>query len=83
MTKEEFRGLTEKRFVFLDGATGSNLQKAGMPTGVCPEDWILENPEALIKLQQEFVAAGSNIIYAPTFTGNRVKLTQFGLQDRL
>ena len=52
MTKQEFRELAEGRLVFLDGATGSNLQKAGMPAGVCPEQWILENPESLIKLQK-------------------------------
>ena len=50
MTREEFRTLAEERIIFLDGATGTNLQKAGMPVGVCPEQWILENPKVLIDL---------------------------------
>ncbi len=37
MTREEFRRLTEQGAIILDGATGTNLQKAGMPVGVCPE----------------------------------------------
>ena len=45
MTREEFQRLCRERIVFLDGATGTNLQKAGMPTGVCPEAWILEHPD--------------------------------------
>ena len=49
MTKKEFRELAERRLMFLDGATGSNLQKSGMPTGVCPEQWIMENPESLCR----------------------------------
>ena len=47
MTREELYGLLEKGPVFLDGATGSNLQKAGMPTGVCPEQWILDHPDVI------------------------------------
>ena len=50
MTKAEFKKLVENGPVILDGATGTNLQKAGMPVGVCPEQWILENPDIMIKL---------------------------------
>lgn len=67
-------------FILLDGATGSNLMKAGMPAGVCPEKWILENPEPFIRLQQAYVASGSHILYAPTFTANRIKLQEYGLE---
>ena len=83
MTREEFRQLCEKGLVFLDGATGTNLQAAGMPVGVCPELWILEHPKAIQDLQNDFIEAGTNIIYAPTFTANRLKLEEYGLADRL
>lgn len=83
MTHEEFRELVEKKIVILDGATGTNLQKAGMPVGVCPEQWILENPKAIMDLQNDFIEAGTDILYAPTFTGNRIKLAEYGLEDRL
>ena len=83
MTKKEFRELVEGRLVFLDGATGSNLQKAGMPTGVCPEQWILENPDSLVQLQKSYLHRGTDIIYAPTFSANRIKLAEYGLEDRI
>lgn len=83
MTKEQFRTLVNQKILVLDGATGSNLQRAGMPTGVCPEQWILEHPEVLLGLQMDYINAGSNIIYAPTFTCNRIKLEEYGLEDRL
>lgn len=83
MTKQEFKELVESKIVILDGATGSNLLKRGMPAGVCPEQWILENPQVLKTLQQEFVAAGSDIVYAPTFTANRIKLAEYGLEDNI
>lgn len=83
MTKNEFKALTESRVIFLDGATGSNLSKRGMPAGVCPEKWILENPEILIGLQTDFIEAGTDILYAPTFTGNRIKLQEYGLENEI
>jgi 5-methyltetrahydrofolate--homocysteine methyltransferase len=84
MTKKEFREFIEQHSpVILDGATGTNLMDAGMPLGVCPEAWILEHPEVLVDLQRRYVEAGSKIVYAPTFTGNRIKLAEYGLADRL
>lgn len=80
MTRNEFKELVSSNIIYLDGATGSNLGKRGMPAGICPEKWILENPEVLIQLQQEFIEAGTNILYAPTFTGNRIKLKEYGLE---
>ena len=47
MTKQEFKELVAKGKVVLDGATGSNLMKAGMPRGVCSEAWIYENPQLI------------------------------------
>ncbi|MCR5342816.1 MAG: homocysteine S-methyltransferase family protein [Butyrivibrio sp.] len=84
MTRQEFLVLIkEKKIMFLDGATGTNLMKEGLPAGACTEEWILENPEVIKKLQKSYVDAGSDIIYAPTFTGNRIKLKNFGLEDRI
>ena len=83
MTKEELYGLLEKGPVFLDGATGSNLQKAGMPTGVCPEQWILDHPDVILDLQKRYIEAGTQILYAPTFSGNRIKLEEYGLADKI
>ena len=83
MTREEFQRLCRERIVFLDGATGTNLQKAGMPTGVCPEAWILEHPDTMMQLQKAYFEAGSDIVLAPTFTANRIKLDEYGLVDKI
>ena len=83
MTKQEFSDLIKTGPIILDGATGTNLMEAGMPVGVCPESWVLENPQVLLDLQRHYVEAGSNIVYAPTFTANRIKLEEYGLAERL
>ncbi len=82
MTREGFKKLCTEN-VLLDGATGSNLMAAGMPRGVCPELWVLEHPDVIQRLQTDYVEAGSQIIYAPTFGGNRINLTRHGLEDRI
>ena len=83
MTKQEFKELVAKGKVVLDGATGSNLMKAGMPRGVCTESWVLEHKDVIQSLQKAYIEAGSHIIYAPTFGGNRINLTMHGLEDQI
>ncbi len=84
MTKKEFSlFIKEHAPVILDGATGTNLMSAGMPVGVCPESWVMEHPQVITDLQKSYVEAGSHIVYAPTFTGNRIKLTEYSLVERL
>ena len=83
MNREEFAALCQSRPLLLDGATGSNLMKRGMPRGVCTELWIDAHPEILLDLQREYVAAGSDIIYAPTFSANRHTLQREGLGDQV
>ena len=83
MTKQEFQKLTENHVLLLDGATGSNLMKAGMPRGVCTESWVLEHKDVIQSLQKAYIEAGSHIIYAPTFGGNRINLTMHGLEDQI
>ncbi|TYQ15767.1 UNVERIFIED_CONTAM: 5-methyltetrahydrofolate--homocysteine methyltransferase [Acetivibrio alkalicellulosi] len=79
MNKLEFRKYLKENIMVLDGATGTELQKRGMPSGVCPEKWVSENPEVLINVQREYIKAGSKVVYSCTFGGNGGKLSEFGL----
>lgn len=79
LTKEEFQGKLASGVLLLDGATGSNLQKAGMPRGCCSEEWILANPEKLVALQREYADSGSQILYAPTFQAQPIALERVNL----
>ena len=81
LTREEFHNLC-KAPLLLDGATGSNLMKAGMPRGGCTETWVLEHPQALMDLQRRYAEAGSHIIYAPTFQAQPIALEKVGLADK-
>ena len=79
LTKEQFQEKIAKGLRYLDGATGSNLRKAGMPREVCTEQWVLSNPEVLVQLQRSYAEAGSQIIYASTFQAQPIALQKLGL----
>lgn len=83
MTRNEFAARLAQGPLLLDGATGSNLMKAGMPKGVCAETWILDHPQAILDLQRAYVAAGSQVLLAPTFTAGRMYLSRHGLEGEL
>lgn len=82
LTKEQFHALLAQGPMLLDGATGSNLQLAGMPRGCCTEQWVLEHPDALLALQQRYAEAGSQILYTPTFQAQPIALERVGLADQ-
>lgn len=83
MNRIEFVEFLKKAPIIFDGATGTNLQKAGMPTGVSPEQWVLEHEDVMVQLQKGYVEAGADIVLASTFTGNRIKLAEYGLEERI
>ncbi len=65
-----------------DGATGTNLQARGLARGLAPEQWVLDNPEAIVQLHRDFVAAGANILLTSTFGGTALRLEHNDLQAR-
>jgi len=64
-----------------DGATGTNLQIMGLPVGAAAERWVLENPNAVFKLNQAFIDAGAEILLTCTFGGTRIRLRASDLED--
>ena len=67
--------------MLLDGGAVTNLTRAGMPAGVCMEQWAAENPEVLKAVQMRFLQAGSTALLAPTFGANRACLREYGLEE--
>lgn len=67
----------------MDGATGTELQKRGMPVGACTEQWALEHPEALLELQRAYVHAGATVLVTPTLGCNEGTLEAFGLAGQM
>ena len=74
LTMNSFLEILSQWPVLLDGATGSNLRKAGMPRGCSTETWVLDHPQVILDLQSRYAKAGSRILYAPTFQAQEIAL---------
>ncbi len=70
--------LAEPGVIILDGATGTQLQKMGLPAGMAPELWNLQNPGAIKKHYQSYIEAGSDAILTNSFGGTRPRLDMEG-----
>ncbi|MDD4188739.1 MAG: homocysteine S-methyltransferase family protein [Eubacteriales bacterium] len=77
MDKEKFMRLIKNKTLILDGASGTEMQKKGMPNGVCPEIWVSENPRLLIDTQKKYFGSGSEAVYTFTLGANRLKLSHY------
>jgi len=75
--------LVEPGVLIADGATGTFLQQAGLPRGVAPERWNLENPEAILLLHKSYLDAGAQLILTNSFGGNRYRLAGHGLAQQV
>jgi 5-methyltetrahydrofolate--homocysteine methyltransferase len=66
--------LNSGEILVTDGATGTNLQIAGLAAGMHTEDWVFDHPEKILDLEKAFVTAGSDIILTCTFGGTRLRM---------
>lgn len=78
MNKAEFQAKITKKVHLLDGAMGSCLQSMGMPVGGSTELWAERHPDVVQALQERYVAAGSDILYTPTFLAQPLALEKYG-----
>jgi S-methylmethionine-dependent homocysteine/selenocysteine methylase len=76
--------LASGRVLLLDGATGTELQRRGVDTGL--PLWsaraLLEAPEVLHAIHADYIAAGADVITTNTFRTQRRTLTRAGLGER-
>jgi methionine synthase I (cobalamin-dependent) len=73
----------EERVVCGDGAMGTLLLDRGVPVDHCLEELCISEPDRIVAIHQEYVAAGARVMETNTFGGNSVRLSRFGLEDRV
>lgn len=82
MTSKFMQLLEKNGLLVSDGATGTNLIARGLPRGKTAEEWVIEKPDAILKLHEDFINTGSNIILTSTFGGSAIRLASSGLGNK-
>ncbi len=70
------------RVLLMDGAMGTELQRAGIGEE-CYELWNLTHPEKVLAIHRAYVAAGAEVLLTNTFQANPKALERWGCADRL
>ncbi len=70
--------LNEREFLFLDGATGTLIQKSGVSYDHNPETLNMTHPDLITSFHRAYIDAGSDLVYANTFGANSYKLEGCG-----
>ncbi|WP_035587787.1 homocysteine S-methyltransferase family protein [Hippea jasoniae] len=79
-----FRKELNKKILILDGAMGTQLQQLGiLKEGVSPDYLNITHPEAIAQIHKSYLEAGADIIVTNTFGANRLKLAEFGVEDKV
>lgn len=69
--------------ILFDGAMGTMLQKYGLETAGCPDWYNISHPEIVQKIHREYAEAGSNFLTTNTFGSSPIKLSDYGLEDKM
>lgn len=77
--------LTElkKRVLVLDGSMGALLQTRGLPAGMAPDVWMMDNSDVILRAHQDYVEAGADILITNTFGASRWRLAEYQSDKRI
>ncbi len=79
MKRKALADILKERVLILDGAYGTEFMRRGLKKS--PEEILLEHPEAVKKLHEEYVKSGANALLTSTFGANPIKLSKIGLES--
>jgi 5-methyltetrahydrofolate--homocysteine methyltransferase len=83
MPDQSFLSRIKNRDVLVaDGATGTNLIDRGLPSGLTAESWVMEHPDRVILLHQDFISAGADIVLTSTFNASSIRLKNTSLDTK-
>lgn len=81
--KSPFLAALEERILLADGAMGTLLFARGVNPNACIEALVLDQPDIVRRIHEDYIAAGADIIETDTFGANRYRLAKHGLEGKV
>jgi len=80
-----FKQALKERILVLDGSMGALLQKRGLPAGMAPDVWMLENNnrEVIKQIHSEYIQAGADIVLTNTFGASKWRLEEYDAYNNI
>jgi homocysteine S-methyltransferase len=75
-----FLAALEQRVLLADGAMGTLLHSRGVAQNACLEALVIDQPDIVRRVHEDYIAAGADIIETNTFGANRFRLAKHGLE---
>jgi 5-methyltetrahydrofolate--homocysteine methyltransferase len=75
--------LRSGRVLLMNGAMGTELQRAGIQEGECYELWNLTHPNRVEAIHRAYTSAGADWLLTNTFQANPIGLAKHGLDSQL
>ncbi len=83
MYRSDFRSALGKQVLVLDGSMGALLQSRGLPAGMAPDIWMMENESIIFGAHKEYVDAGADIVLTNTFGASKLRLAEYNAYGRI
>lgn len=78
-----FKDEIQKRILVLDGSMGALLQNRGLPAGMAPDVWMMDNSDIIFGAHKEYADAGADILITNTFGASRWRLAEYQSEGRI
>jgi 5-methyltetrahydrofolate--homocysteine methyltransferase len=79
----KFLDALQNRILVLDGSMGALLQNRGLPAGMAPDLWMMDNPDVILGAHREYVEAGADILLTNTFGASKWRLAEYDAHSRI
>jgi methionine synthase / methylenetetrahydrofolate reductase(NADPH) len=77
-----FRDALSERIVLFDGAMGSEIYAQGVYINRSYDEVNLSQPDLVEDIHRHYLKAGAEVLTTNSFGANRLRLREFGLEDR-
>ena len=80
---QRFLEALRRGVLVVDGGMGTQIYERGVLFNVNYEELVVSRPELVLRIHEDYVRAGAQVVETNTFGSNRIRLARHGYADRV